>query len=149
MVDDFVVCFENEVKAIGFGGSFEFTARPDSRMFASARNPGAAGIFSNITNKSRGKLGGRDQSKMVNEILPLRDEPAGQLLGYRHHAGQNETIADAYIRLRLSTSAPMTTSRHPVQFPLKLAHIFSSCSELDHVIEERTVSFHDRVYPPG
>ena len=46
-------------------------------------------------------------------------------------------------KMRPHTSAPMTTSRHPIQFPLKLAHILSSCSELDYVIEERTVSFHD------
>ncbi len=55
----------------------------------------AAGIFINITNQSRTKLGGRDQSKTVGEILSLMNKQAGQLMGYRHNTGQNKTIANA------------------------------------------------------
>ena len=64
-MDDFVVCFENEVKAIWFRGAFWFTARLIRERSRVPVTPWAAGIFSNITNKSGGKLGGRDQSKMV------------------------------------------------------------------------------------
>ena len=52
-------------------------------------------------------------------------------------------------KMRLSTSTPLITSRHPVRFPLKLAHILSRRSEPDQVIEVSAVSFHDRVHPPG
>ncbi|MEA3324938.1 MAG: hypothetical protein U9Q37_07350 [Euryarchaeota archaeon] len=38
-MDEFSVCFENEVKAMGFGGASSSPHSPDLRTFVSARKP--------------------------------------------------------------------------------------------------------------